>query len=522
MIKTLASKYTHIASSNDSEGPFKALEDARTLLTSISSIPTQQPLSPTTNDRVHSLIYQADALVDYGREMLHAFPYREVPAYWREFYTEAGILKALALGFSAFRTQNKEVADDSPQQQEEEEQCKQHEARTVDVEPLRLAIAVCDNVLVMAGASGTGRKSLVFELINHLESIIEDGQEQEEEDEEDSTTSSAPAAKRQKTTPVDASTTTQERIKLGEEPLQEPVPTIRYPIPRVHLPTMEEFQEHVNGDGPGAAAAARGPLIITGGFDHWPARERWTDLGTICRTAGPDRLVPIEIGSQYTDEQWTQKMVTMQEFIQTYILRQEQEHAGVDGEGSGKKKKEDGTEEEEEGGKTAAIGYLAQHDLFAQIPRLRRDIDIPDYCLIGPRDQEGYNPPDDVLLNAWFGPRGTVSPMHTDPYHNLLAQVVGRKYIRLYAPKETDKLYCYGDGGESKDNGEGEGEGEGGMLGNTSQVNVEDPDLELHPRFVEAEYVETILGPGELLYIPFQWWHYIRSLSTSFSVSFWF
>ncbi|KAF8941649.1 Lysine-specific demethylase 8 [Haplosporangium gracile] len=497
MIRTLASKYRHIASSNASgitprncgQGPFKALEEARALLTTVDSLSTS---TSSTSDRIHSLIYQADALVDYGREMLHAYPYREVPSCWREFYTDAGILKALALGFSAFRSQNKK-SDGA-----------MLAVVMMDVEPLKVAIAVCDNVLVMAGASGEGRKDFVFEMINHFETVIDDGQDQTGD-------ASEPKVKRQKmlTGGTTAMAVAQEKAKLGEEPLQEPISEIRFPIPRVHLPTMEEFQQHVNGRG--TQGASGGPIIITGGFDHWPARERWTDLDILCRTAGPDRLVPIEIGSQYTDEQWTQRLVTMREFIQMYILRQK-DSGPINGGKDGTKAK----------ATTEEIGYLAQHDLFAQIPRLRRDIDIPDYCMIGPHDQEGYNPPDDVLLNAWFGPRGTVSPMHTDPYHNLLAQVVGRKYIRLYAPKETSKLYCYGN--ESQDEAEGEGEGEGGssMLGNTSQVNVEEPDLKRHPRFAEAEYLETILAPGELLYIPFQWWHYIRSLSTSFSVSFWF
>ena len=32
---------------------------------------------------------------------------------------------------------------------------------------------------------------------------------------------------------------------------------------------------------------------------------------------------------------------------------------------------------------------------------------------------------------------------------------------------------------------------------------------------------QCVLGPGELLYIPRHAWHYVRSLETSFSVSFW-
>ncbi|KAF9930831.1 Lysine-specific demethylase 8 [Linnemannia zychae] len=510
MIKTLASKYTFIASSNGSgitcqncgQGPFKSLQDAKALLTTIQSSyaqqqQQQQPLTTRAiDDKVHSLIYQADALIDYGREMLHSYPYREVPSHWREFYTDAGILKALALGFSAFRQLDKESSVDSSLEKNLESR------RVIDIEPLRLAIAVCDNVLVMAGASGAKRQDLVFELINYFESLIEDSQEHENSE---STIRPMLSAKRQKTSTLTESPDSgKEKIRLGEEPIRGSIPEIKFQIPRIHLPTMEEFQQHVHGHG-----AEGKPIIITGGIDHWPARERWTDLDTICRIAGPDRLVPIEIGSQYTDEQWTQKLVTMRDFIQTYLMGQSNSNVG-----------EDERDNEGRADQTTDIGYLAQHDLFAQIPRLRRDIDIPDYCLVSPNEQEGYNPPDDVLLNAWFGPQGTVSPMHTDPYHNLLAQVVGRKYIRLYAPSETAKLYCYG-GDVSQNEQEQEG-ASNNMLSNTSQVNVEKPDLERHPRFVEAEYVEAILAPGELLYIPFQWWHYIRSLSTSFSVSFWF
>lgn len=73
-----------------------------------------------------------------------------------------------------------------------------------------------------------------------------------------------------------------------------------------------------------------------------------------------------------------------------------------------------------------SIGYLAQHDLFSQIPQLREDIlPEPDYCAVLPEDECNGN----ILSQIWFGPIGTYSPLHHDPYHNLLVQIVGIKSL---------------------------------------------------------------------------------------------
>ena len=39
-----------------------------------------------------------------------------------------------------------------------------------------------------------------------------------------------------------------------------------------------------------------------------------------------------------------------------------------------------------------------------------------------------------------------VTPAHTDPHHNLLAQVRGRKYVRLYTPSDLAHLYPFPSG----------------------------------------------------------------------------
>ncbi len=203
-------------------------------------------------------------------------------------------------------------------------------------------------------------------------------------------------------------------------------------------------------------------------MNEWPAMSgtsRWS-VDYLRKIAG-FRTVPIEIGSRYTDDAWTQSLRTMDSFIDDYISHPKSE-----------------------------TGYLAQYQLFHQIPRLRQDIITPDYCFLGERD--------DVQVNAWFGPKGTVSPLHFDPDHNFLSQVVGAKYIRLYDESVSNLLYPHE-----------------GLLSNTSRVDVENPDAELFPNFPSAPFVECVLEAGMMLYLPPRMWHFVRSLSTSFSVSFW-
>jgi ribosomal protein L16 Arg81 hydroxylase len=112
----------------------------------------------------------------------------------------------------------------------------------------------------------------------------------------------------------------------------------------------------------------------------------------------------------------------------------------------------------------------------------------------------------------WFGTAGTVTRLHHDSYDNLLTQVFGYKYVRLYATSQTPKLYVIKPAANTSTTGQG----------NISAVDVESPDLAVHPLFASAVYMETILGPGDMLFIPRNVWHYVRGLTPSFSINFWF
>jgi len=148
------------------------------------------------------------------------------------------------------------------------------------------------------------------------------------------------------------------------------------------------------------------------------------------------------------------------------------------------------------------VAYLAQHLLLTQIPELRGDIAVPHYVALGCLR----------TVNVWMGTAGTVTALHYDEDDNFLAQVAGFKYVRLYAPKEDARLYAT----------QAPRAGSASHGASFSPVRVERPDSEAHPQFTEAPYEETILGPGDMLFIPKRTWHYVRSLTTSLSVNFWF
>ena len=95
-------------------------------------------------------------------------------------------------------------------------------------------------------------------------------------------------------------------------------------------------------------------------------------------------------------------------------------------------------------------------------------------------------------------------------------QVAGFKYLRLYSRQQTSRLYVQRDQAGSS------------VLHatraqqNVSAVNIEDPDLTKHPEFADADYCECVLCPGEMLFIPAKYWHYVRSLTSALSVNFWY
>jgi len=108
--------------------------------------------------------------------------------------------------------------------------------------------------------------------------------------------------------------------------------------------------------------------------------------------------------------------------------------------------------------------------------------------------------------NAWFGPAGATTHTHYDISHNFYAQIYGIKRFILFPPEQNENLYLFPflhPGAQQ------------------SQVNFDDPNLRMFPKFIDANATEAVLKPGDVLYLPPMWFHHVTALTTSMSVSVW-
>ncbi|ORZ38900.1 hypothetical protein BCR44DRAFT_133881 [Catenaria anguillulae PL171] len=239
------------------------------------------------------------------------------------------------------------------------------------------------------------------------------------------------------------------------------------------------------------------PFVIRDAIQHWPALQLWT-LEYLNKSAG-HRLVPVELGSTYLDSAWSQSLMTLNQFLRVHVMPAAHR-----------------VQSDDDDDEPATVGYLAQYNLFALLPHLRSHTSIPDqiHRRTTSSTSDAHTPKpsldstDAIRINAWFGPRGTVTPLHHDGnLNNMFAQVVGSKRVVLFPPSDSHLLADLD-----------------GMLHNTSSVDVRKwpEEVEARLELAQAHGVEAVCRAGDLLYIPPNYWHHVESLATSFSVSFWF
>lgn len=106
------------------------------------------------------------------------------------------------------------------------------------------------------------------------------------------------------------------------------------------------------------------------------------------------------------------------------------------------------------------------------------------------------------FVNLWMGAR-TRSGLHYDPMDNFLAQIHGDKVAILAAPGERRSLYPFADNVAK------------------SRIDPEAPDAARYPRVRDVTFHVGTLSPGDLLYIPRGWWHFLRAPAASISINLW-
>ena len=140
--------------------------------------------------------------------------------------------------------------------------------------------------------------------------------------------------------------------------------------------------------------------------------------------------------------------------------------------------------------------YIALLTLRTTLPELWPDVRLPPYF-----DDDKF-----VDVRLWLGPGNNFTPLRYDPNNNFLGQLRGRKQVMLCPPREITRVYPFPFSYAAN---------------HFSQVNVLSPDLTRFPACAHADRALLELGPGDLLFIPFYWWHAVWGIDQNISINYW-
>ena len=113
-----------------------------------------------------------------------------------------------------------------------------------------------------------------------------------------------------------------------------------------------------------------------------------------------------------------------------------------------------------------------------------------------------------VSKNIYFACENQYTQLHHDPEDNFIVCVTGLKYIRLFKPDYSCHIPCRRDADH---------------MSSISYDILEDEDIALdippHRAFytinsLHKDYVDFLLRPGDVLFIPQFWWHFCKSFAS--------
>ena len=232
------------------------------------------------------------------------------------------------------------------------------------------------------------------------------------------------------------------------------------PIEQIARPTFEYFQRNY---------ALKGvPVVIRGAIEHWKARAKW-NFEYLAAKAGAVSIGVTKSNANASPSPEIEPHIKFEALhIDAYVASLMKENKNVSANTSVP---------------------------LANVPRLAEDIEVPTYI-----DRTALH-----AANIWIASSSALTRLHYDPYHNLYACIRGRKKVVLISPEYLRQVYPHP--WHSR-------------YSHHSKVDIDNPDLTRFPRFAEVPRLETTLEPGDMLFIPIDWWHQVYGMDNSIVVNF--
>jgi len=102
----------------------------------------------------------------------------------------------------------------------------------------------------------------------------------------------------------------------------------------------------------------------------------------------------------------------------------------------------------------------------------------------------------------WITPNGNTTLLHHDTfYDNLNVQIFGRKHFILMPPSSYKSLYVH--------------------LFSESPLDPRQVSQDEFPRFAGVDLSEAVVEPGDVIFIPQLWWHFVISIGICINVNSW-